>query len=885
MKRIAGILFGLIAAAVTAFAQTSIKVEVPNVVAADEQFNLTFIIEDGSPSDFSWDAGDDFQVVWGPQRGTSSYTSIVNGKRSHTSQYTYTYVLMPRKTGTFTIPQASATVKGKTITSPASTSIQVVSDGASSSQGGSSSRSSGSSGSQSGSSSGAASTGSISSEDLFLRFSLSRTSVVTGQPVTASLKLYQRVNIAGFEDVKFPTFDGFWSQETYAPSNVEFQRESVGDKIYNTAVLRTWTLIPQQSGSIKIDPAEIVCLVNVRTGSTPRSILDSFFQSDYTTIRKRVTSDPCTIHVSNLPAGAPASFGGGVGTFSIKAKVSKDSLKTHDAASLLVTVSGKGNVSLLEAPKVSFPPDFEQYDVKMTDNVDKSSGGLSGSKTFEFPFIPRSGGDFTIEPVEYSYYDTNSGKYVTLHTDPIQIKVEKSNASESQGSTLESAPAGTLRKDVKTLGEDIRYIATGHPKLSSHGKLFFGSAIFIVLLCLIIAGAAAAYFLLRFSQARRADVAGTRKRGASKMARKRLTRAGAYLKEGLYTAFYEELHKALLGFISDKLSINLSDMSKETIQETLVSEGVSVELADSFNQLLDACEYARYSPDSGHEAMNAHYETALNVISSIDGSLKTRKSGAGAGTATLALAAILMLSPLAADAANDYPDSLWTAGVEAYSAGQWSDAEADWTAVAGLGINSPELEYNLGNVYFKLADYARATLHYERALKLDPSYGDARFNLELTQGFIQDKIDSVPEFFLKQWSRKLSYSMSCDAWAVCFLLLLAIALGLAVVFLLSRVSGARKASFFGGIAALVLSLCCLGFALSQKADRARNDSAIILKPVTSVKSSPGSETSKDLFVLHEGTKVRILDRIGDWQNIELSDGRQGWLHASDMEVI
>ena len=883
MKKTAGILLGLIFAAVTCFAQTSIKIEVPNVVAADEQFNLTFIIEDGSPSDFSWNAGDDFQLVWGPQRGTSEYTSIVNGKRTHTSQHTYTYVLLPRKTGTFTIPQATATVKGKTITSPASASIQVVSNGASSSHGG---QSSGSSSAQSGASEQARSTGSISSEDLFLRFSLSRSSVVTGEPITASLKLYQRVNIAGFEDVKFPTFNGFWSQETYAPTNVEFQRETIGDKIYNAAVLRTWTLIPQQSGTIKIDPAEIVCLVNVRSASTPRSILDSFFQSDYTTIRKRVTSEPVTIRVSQLPSGAPASFGGGVGSFSIKAKVSKDSLKTHDAASLILTVSGRGNVSLLEAPKVSFPPDFEQYDVKVTDSVDKSSGGLSGSKTFEYPFIPRSGGDFTIEPVAYSYYDTNAGKYVTVQTDPIHIKVEKTDSPESQTGTLGSAPAGTLRKDVRTLGEDIRYIAAGHPNLSSHGRLFFGSALFIVLLCLIVAGAAAAYFILRFSRKRRADVVGTRKRGASKMARKRLTRAGTYLKEGLYTAFYEELHRALLGFISDKLSINLSDMSKETIQETLVSEGVSSELAESLNQLLDACEYARYSPDAGHEAMNAHYETALNVISSIDGSLKTRRSsGAGTGAAMLALAALLMLSPLAADAANDYPDSLWTAGVEAYSAGQWSEAEADWTAVAGLGVISPELEYNLGNVYFKLGDYAHATLHYERALKLDPSYGDARFNLELTQGFIQDKIDSVPEFFLKQWMRKLSYSLSCDAWAVGFLLLLALALGLAVVFLLSRASGARRVSFFGGIAALVIALFCLGFAASQKADRGKADSAIVLKPVTSVKSSPDANTSKDLFVLHKGTKVRILDRIGDWQNIELSDGRQGWLPASDMEII
>lgn len=873
-------------AAAAVFAQTSIKVEVPNVVAADEQFNLTFIIEDASPSDFSWNAGDDFQVVWGPQKGTSSYTSIVNGKRSHTSQYTYTYVLMPRKTGTFTISQASATVKGKTITSPASTIIQVVSGEASSSQGSSSSRSSSAADGSQSSSGQSSNPGSISGEDLFLRFSLSRTSVVTGQPVTASLKLYQRVNIAGFEDVKFPTFNGFWSQETYAPSNVEFQRESFDDKIYNTAVLRTWTLIPQQAGSIRIDPAEIVCLVNVRTGSAPRSILDSFFQSDYTTVRKRVTSDPCTIRVSALPSGAPASFGGGVGTFSIKARVSRDSLKTHDAASLILTVSGKGNISLLEAPKVSFPPDFEQYDVKVTDAVDKSSGGLSGSKTFEYPFIPRSGGDFTIAPVAYSWYDTAQGKYVTAQTDPIVIKVEKTSAAESAADNPAPIAAGTLRKDVKTLGEDIRFIVTGHPDLHRSGSLFFGSALFIVLLGLISAGAAAAYLLLRLSRTRRADIAGSRRRGAGKMARKRLTRAGVLLKEGLYTAFYEELHRALIGFISDKLSINLSDMSKETIQDTLVAEGVSSAVAESLTGLLDACEYARYSPDSGHEAMNAHYETALSVISSIDASLKTRKTGAhGAGAAILCLTALLTLASLDADAEQAYPDSLWTAGVEAYSEGRWSDAEKDWTAVAGLGVISTELEYNLGNVYFKTGDYARAVLHYERALKLDPSFGDARFNLALTQNYVRDKIDSVPEFFLRQWGRKLSYAMSCDAWAVAFLLLLALALALAVVFLLGGSPAVRRATFFGAIASLLLSLCCLGCAASQKADRAKNDSAVIMAPVTSAKSSPGGGTAKDLFVLHEGTKVRILDRIGDWQNIELADGRRGWLPTSDMEII
>jgi len=387
------------AVASAAFAQTSIKVQVPNVVAVDEQFNISFIVEgENAPSDFSWCQGDDFQLVWGPQKGTSTSITIVNGKRTRSSQHTYTYILIPRKAGTFTIPTATANVKGEQIQS-ARTTIEVVSGGASSGNASSGGQSSGSA-QDGGSSSRAASTGEIARDDLFLRLSLSRTNVVVGEPITATLKLYQRVNIAGFEDAKFPTFNGFWSQEVLAPTTIDFKRESYNNSIYNTAVLRSYVLIPQQSGDITIDPAELVCLVNVRTGSSrSNSIFDSFFEDDYRTIRKRVTSESYKVHVSKLPAGAPASFGGGVGSFSIKAALSKDSLRTHDAGSLIVTISGKGNVSLLEAPKIAFPPDFEVYDAKVTDNTDSSTGRTSGSKSFEYPFIPRSHGTFTLGPV------------------------------------------------------------------------------------------------------------------------------------------------------------------------------------------------------------------------------------------------------------------------------------------------------------------------------------------------------------------------------------------------------------------------------------------------------------------------------------------------------
>ena len=872
----------LLAAATAAFAQTSIKVQVPNVVAVDEQFNISFIVEgENAPSDFSWSQGDDFQLVWGPQKGTSTSITIVNGKRTRSSQHTYTYILIPRKAGTFTIPTATATVKGEQIQS-ARTTIEVVSGGASSGNSSSGGQSSGGSAQSGGGSSSSSSTGEIARDDLFLRFTLSRTNVVVGEPITATLKLYQRVNIAGFEDARFPTFNGFWSQEVLTPTTINFQRESYNNSIYNTAVLRSYVLIPQQAGDITIDPAELVCLVNVRTGSSrSNSIFDSFFEDDYRTIRKRVTSESPRVHVSQLPSGAPASFGGGVGSFTIKSSLSKDSLRTHDAGSLIVTISGKGNVSLLEAPKINFPPDFEVYDAKVTDNTDSSTGRTSGSKSFEYPFIPRSHGTFTLGPVEYSYYDVDAGRYVTLRTDPLTLAVARGNdADAQQGGQMVQ---GAVRRDVKSLGSDIRFIATKKPSLSKQGSFFVFSGAFWGLLAALVAAAAAAFLLLRRRAARRADVVGTRSRAATKMAQKRLSVAEGYLKNNLYTAFYEELHRALLGFVSDKLNIDPADMTKENIAASLTSGGVPDALVSEFTGLLDACEFARYAPDAGHEAMNAHYETAVNVISMIDSSMKKKYASAAKNAAVTAL--LMLLVPFWAFAAQAPADSLWDAGTAAYSAGDWEGAVAAWSAIEAEGLESPELYYNIGNAFFKSSDYAHAILYYERALKLDPSYSDARFNLEFARESVQDRIESVPEFFLKTWIRRLGYLFSSDTWAALFLVLLGLALAGALLFLLGTGAARRRTGFFAGLAALLLAFCCLGFASSQKAAYNRADSAIVTVPVSSVRSSPGAEAAKDLFVLHEGTRVRILDEVGGWWNIELSDGRQGWIPSSDLELI
>lgn len=855
----------LAVSAVVLQAQTSIQVQTHNVVAADEHFNVTFIIEgEGKITDFNWAPGEDFQLLWGPQQGRSSSVQIINGKTTKSVQTTYSYLLRPQKPGKFTIPTATAKVKGNEITSRPVT-IEVVASGASSQQ----------PAQQQSQQSKPRQSAGVGDNDIFLTLNLSRTNVVVGEPITATIKLWQRVNIAGFESAEFPDFDGFWSQEIEAPNNIEFTREAYEGQIYNSALLRKFVLIPQQQGSVTISPAELVCLVNVRVSSGGNSIFDGFFD-DYTTIRKKVVSKPVTVRVSPLPAGAPASFGGGVGKFSMSARISKDSLKTHEAASFIVTVSGTGNISLLDAPKVVLPPDMELYDTKVSEKIDK--GGRSGSKTYEYPFIPRSYGDFTIDPVKYSYYDIDAGKYVTLETPPISLHIAKGKDAENVGTVVSSIN----QKDVRSLGSDIRFINTKAPELAAKGYFFVGSALFWIIAAVLLIAAVVCWAGLRKLSARRADVVGTKNRKAVKMAMKRLHLAGTFLKQNLYTAFYEELHKALLGFISDKLNFPMAELSKENIAEAMKKGGVEERHIDAFISLLDACEFARYSPSAGYDAMSAHYNAAVDVISSIGSNMKSTKKSSGN---TVLMLAVLMALPTFAEAQDAYVDSLWNSANQAYSEGRWADAAEGYSLISDASLESAALWCNLGDAWYKDGNISKAILCYERALKVDPSYGDARFNLDFLNSQIQDRIEPVPELILKTWMRKISYMLDSDAWAVCFLVLFGLTLAMVLLFLLAPSLSGRRTGFFTALATLLLSIGALSFSIWQKSEYTKADAAIVMRPVSSVKSSPSYEAAKDLFVLHEGTKVKVIDSVGSWNNIELADGRQGWIPSSDIEII
>lgn len=866
MKRTLIFLFLLLISAKVAFGQ-GLTVEAPGVVAMDETFRIVFT-SDGKMSDFDWPGSDDFNVVWGPQKGTSSSVSIINGKRTSTHKETVTYLLQAKGVGSFTMPAATATID-KQQYSTRSITIEVV---GSQQETQSQNRNQEADTQQSRSDS---KVQSASSDDIFLRLTLNKRNVVKGEPIIATLKLYTRVDIASFEDVKFPTFNGFWSKEIDTPQNIEFNRENVDGTIYNAALLRRYMLIPQQTGKINIESAEIVCVVRIRAGTTgPRSIFDDFFDN-FQTVRKRLFTPETAVTVNALPT-APASFGGGVGDFKISTSLSKDSLTAHEAASLTVTISGTGNISMLEAPKVEFPSDFELYDVKTTEKV--SYDGTSGSKTFEYPFIPRSHGDFEIAPIEYSFYDLSAKRYKTLSTGALSVKVGRGSGIDHGGVVM----PGVTRQSVKNLAEDIRYISTGAPLLRDKERFFAGSLYFYGLIAIIVLLFFTVGAILKKRAALRRDVIGTRNRRAKKMARTRLQQAGTYLKQGLSGAYYEELHKAMLGYVSDKLIIPVADLSKERISSSLAEKSLPEQLITRFISILDRCEFARYAPDTKTAEMETLYDEAVSVLSEIESKLKSVTKRSKSSVAPI-IALLLLFTPCAAPA-QESVDDLWEMAAGYYAEGDYVNALNFYLMIEGEQKVSPDLYYNIANSYFKSGGNSHAILYYEKALKLDPSHADAANNLAIAQRFTLDKIDVLPDLILVTWVRKVKYLFSADVWAwIAVVLAFAVAM-MMLGFRFGSSLRSRKTSFVLACVCLLFAGIAFAFSISEKNDAIKEDSAIVMSPVASVRSSPG-EAGNPIFVLHEGTKVSLLDELGEWTRIELSDGRQGWITAESISKI
>lgn len=579
----------------------SFTAEAPRTVVMGQQFNLVYT-SNSEIIDFRIPEINNFEILMGPSTSQMSSTTIINGKYSSTTTFRYTYVLYPKSTGTFTITPASATIKKGNYKSNSLT-IKVLP---------AEQNSSGSSKTQSSNSS----VQNISSDQIFIRAIPSKTSVKEQEGLTITYKLYTRVDLAGFENPKFPEFKGFMAQEVEVSNNQQWDMENYNGANYRTAVLKQTVLYPQETGSLTIDKGSFDVIMRLRV-SNPRmrSIFDDFLDS-YQDVKKTIFSNPVKIEVQSLPFGKPSDFCGVAGSLSMNSSISTTRLKANEAVTVKVVISGNGNLKMIQTPEIKFPQDFEIYDPKVDNAFVNTSAGVKGTKTIEYLVIPRFAGKFEIPSTSISYYDLSSKSYKALKTSSFTIDVEK-----GEGGAQVVSGNFADKEQLKLLGSDVRYLKKGY-STSNNKNLIYEQTwywlIYIVLLLVFLM----VMLVNRKKAIENADISRVKNKKANKIAVKKLRKAAQFLKENNKEAFYDEVLKALWGYTSDKLNIPLSKLTKETVDNELYTYNVSEEIRKEYSEILEICEFARYAPSTGNQEMGNLYERTMQVMNKMESTIK-----------------------------------------------------------------------------------------------------------------------------------------------------------------------------------------------------------------------------------------------------------------------
>ena len=603
MKKIGFIVLFLITAfSLRAQDDANFRVICKKQVVVGEQFQVSYELN-GNGKNFEAPNFVNFEIVGGPYYSTSSSIQTINGTVTKTNTLTYSYYLRAIKEGTFTIPAATITINKKKIKS---TTIDVTVSKNPTAQ---SSDSGGSVGNE---------------KDAFLEATPNKRIAYIGDQIMLTYKIYYNIPISNLSISKAPSYSGFWTKDV-TDNNGVLQQSSVvkNGQEYHVATIQEIVLIPQKAGILTIDPLDISCIAQIRQERQQQRGYDPFenffgdiMGSSYTNVKKDMKSQPIEIEVKPLPLqDKPSSFTGAVGQFTFTSKIDKTEMKSNDAFTITYTVSGKGNIDLLDIPRPVFPPDFEVYDPKITTNTKNNSYGISGTKTAEYIVIPRVSGDFSLTPLEFSYFDPAKNKYVTLSSDTYNLTVERS-ANEG-GSGIIYAGG---QESIKVVGNDILHIITVGKLHKTEGLLFASTLYFIIIVVMFVVFAAAIILNKRINKFNQNQVL-VRNKKATKIAKKRLKNAYDYLKIKDQNHFYEELSQALWGYISDKLNISRSQLSMDTVREMMNSKNVSEDIVNQFIELLNNCEFARFAPGDSDKKMEDLYQKGLDVITKAEKNL------------------------------------------------------------------------------------------------------------------------------------------------------------------------------------------------------------------------------------------------------------------------
>ena len=833
-----------------------LTVSAPSRVAAGENFRIAYTINTQDVADFK--AGNipsAIEVIAGPYTSSQSSYQMTNGHTSSSSSITYTYTLYATKNGTYTISPAKAVVHGKTITSPA-LKISVVGTAKPTASGApklhdydnddDAVRAAGSK---------------ISGNDLFIKVSASKRRVREQEPVLLSYKVYSLVELTQLNG-KMPDLNGFHTQEVKLPTQKSFHLERLNGKNYKCVTWSQYVMYPQMSGELKIPSIKFDGIVVQRNRSVDP--FEAIFNggSGYVELKKEIEAPGLTLQVDPLPA-RPENFSGGVGNFTISAQLNKKEAKTGEPLNLRIVVSGSGNLKLLKAPIVNFPKSFDKYDVKVTDKTHLTTNGIEGNMIYDFLAVPQQIGKYDIPPTEFVFYDTKKQQYRTIRTQHFSLKIEKGTGTSSEMSKFEEEQ-----------NKDIRPIMQGPAVMMKAKRMFFTSALWFILLFVIVAATVAIFVVLRQRQEIYSDSRRLRGSKANKVATRRLKLAGKLMEECRQNEFYDEVLHALWGYVSDKLSISAEQLTRQNIAETLNRRMVNAETVDSFIAAIDECEYERYAPGDSQGNMSKTYDMAVKAIMDIEATMKSNKKA----SALVLLALVMSTLPLATNAATK------TSADQEYKRGNYPQAIADYKSLLKK-TPSAEVYYNLGNAYFRSDSIPQAILAYERAALINPGNSYIRFNLQFARGKTIDKVAEPDEMFFISWFRSAANLATVDGWATMVLFSAAL-LGCCILlyFFSSRIL-VRKVGFGCAIAFAILFVLSNIFALYQKNALTNKEGAIIMAPAANLKKTP-IRSGADEAVLHEGTRVDIADRsIKGWLGVKLADGREGWIEENTVEEI
>ena len=840
-----------------------ISVSAPSHVAAGENFRVAYTINTSDVEEFRMGGVQEgLEVIAGPYTSSQSSYQMINGHTSSSSSVTITYTLYAAKNGSFTIGASHALVGGKRLSSRP-VKIQVSghaqrTNGAPNMHGQNSydqphMRSAGSA---------------ISGSDLFIKVSASKKRVHEQEPILLTYKVYTQVDLTQLEG-KMPDLKGFHTQEVPLPQQKTFHTETVNGRPYKCVTWSQYVMYPQMTGRLEIPSITFKGIVVQQNRNVDP--MEAFFNggSGYVEVKKDIKAPGITLQVDPLPQ-RPANFSGGVGKFNISASLDKKEVKAGEPITLRVVVGGIGNLKLLKQPVVNFPKDFDKYDAKVTDKTRLTANGVEGNMVYDFLAVPRNQGSYTIPSVELTYYDTGKNAYKTIKTQPFKVEVEKGD-----GTSAES-------EDFASQDKDIHTIKLGKAEQHKADEMFFGSFGYWISLLMPLIAFVVLLIVFRRRAIENADIVKKRSNRAGKIATKRLRLANKLMLQGKQGEFYDEVMRALWGYMSYKLNMPAEKLNRDNIRETLCRHFVDDATIEKFTTALDECEFERYAPGDAAGNMNRTFESAMTAIMDIENAINEarknqKKHPAGYSFVWLLLAMVCFGGTSAKAVTKNNADT-------EYQKGNYQQAIRDYEEILKNG-ESAEIYFNLGNAYYRTDNITKAVLNYERARLLSPGDDDINFNLQFARSKTIDKITPESEMFFITWYKSLVNFTSVDNWAKTGILCIVMALLLVLLYLFGPQLMLRKIGFFGGLAFFVIFLLSNLFAFQQKQALDNRTGAIIISPSVNIKKTP-AKNSADQFVLHEGTRVDIIDKgMTDWRCIRVGDGREGWIETKAIEEI